>query len=54
MSVLNTEIPTSFGRYGHSSFVHKNHIYFLGGADNHGRYLSDMLRFDLGKYWIAL
>eukprot|EP01127_Copromyxa_protea_P022772 TRINITY_DN833_c0_g1_i5.p1 TRINITY_DN833_c0_g1~~TRINITY_DN833_c0_g1_i5.p1 ORF type:complete len:1029 (-),score=166.37 TRINITY_DN833_c0_g1_i5:116-3010(-) len=47
MNVLKSDIPLNFGRYGHSSFVHKNHVYFLGGADHHGRYLTDMLRFDL-------
>ena len=42
------------GRYGHTAFVFNNIIYTLGGADKAGGYVSNMLRYDIGKCSTAI
>jgi hypothetical protein len=49
---MDSEITTNYGRYGHTSFSHDGKVWTVGGGDSTGNYVTDMLCYSLGMFFL--
>jgi hypothetical protein len=45
---LPSNAGQGFGRFGHTSFIHEGHFFCVGGADHSGKFVTSIIRYDMG------